>query len=90
MSIDSHPPTPSRVCHQFNEPVEKVRQRRSRAFVGFALTGLALFAPFALTYSVYAPGAKAPAALPVERHVLACTGWAGATAGLFEQAPGLS
>ena len=31
-------------------PVEKVRQRRSRAFV-------------VLTYSVYAPGAKAPAAL---------------------------
>ncbi len=31
---------------------------------GFALTGLALFAPFALTYSVYAPGAKAPAAFP--------------------------
>ena len=31
---------------------------------GFALTDLALFAPFAtLTYSVYAPGAKAPAAL---------------------------
>ncbi len=31
-------------------PVEKVRQRRSRVFV-------------VLTYSVYAPGAKAPAAL---------------------------
>ncbi len=30
---------------------------------GFALTDLALFAPFALTYSGYAPGAKAPAAL---------------------------
>ncbi len=30
---------------------------------GFALTDLALFAPFALTYSGYAPGAKAPTAL---------------------------
>ncbi|MCH8039039.1 MAG: hypothetical protein IH977_01670 [Nitrospinae bacterium] len=33
-----------------NGPVEKVRQRRSRVFV-------------VLTYSVYAPGAKSPAAL---------------------------
>jgi len=48
---------------------------RSWSFVGFAL-----FAPFALTYSVYVPGAKAPTALPEERHVLACTGWAGETA----------
>ena len=32
---------------------------------GFALTDLALFAPFAHTYSVYASGAKAPAALLV-------------------------
>ncbi len=30
-----------------------------RAFVGFALRGLALFTPFALMYSVYAPGTKA-------------------------------
>ena len=56
-----------------------VRQRCSRAFVGFAFTGLALFAPFALTYSVYAPGAKAPAVLTEERHVLACKGWSGET-----------
>jgi len=56
---------------------------------GFALTGLALFAPFALTYSNYAPGVKAPAALPEEKHVLACTGWAGETEGLFEQASSL-
>ncbi len=53
---------------------------------GFALTDLALFAPFALTYSVYAPGAKAPAVLPEEKCVLAHMGWAGETAGLFEQA----
>ena len=62
------------------------KAQAGRPFVGFALTSLVLFAPFALTYSVYALGAKAPAALPVERHVLACTGWAGETAGLFEQA----
>ena len=62
---------------------------RSWSFVGFALTGLALFAPFALTYSNYAPGAKAPAALSEERHVLGCTGWAGETEGLFEQASSL-
>ncbi|MEE9233691.1 MAG: hypothetical protein V3U07_09545 [Nitrospirales bacterium] len=42
----------------------RVRQRRSRAFV-------------VLTYHVYAPSAKSPAALPEERHVLACTGWGG-------------
>ncbi len=47
--------------------VEKVRQRRSRPLV-------------VLTYSVYVPRAKGPAALPEERHVLACTGWAGETA----------
>ncbi|MEE8124230.1 MAG: hypothetical protein V3U07_03270 [Nitrospirales bacterium] len=68
-----------------NGAVEKVRQRRARPLVGFTFTGLALFTPFALTYSVYAPGAKAPAALPVEWHVLACTGWAGEKVGLFEQ-----
>ncbi|MEE9232418.1 MAG: hypothetical protein V3U07_03080 [Nitrospirales bacterium] len=56
---------------------------------GFALTGLALFAPFALTYFPYALGAKAPAALSEERHVLGCTGWAGETEGLFEQASSL-
>jgi len=33
---------------------------------------------------LYAPRAKSPAALPEERHVLACTGWAGEIAGLFE------
>ncbi len=66
-------------------PGSWVRHRRSRAFAGFALTGLALFAPFALTDSVYAPGIKAPAALPEERCVLAQPGWAGETAGLFEQ-----
>ena len=53
-----------------NGAVEKVRQRRARPLVGFTFTGLALFTPFALTYSVYAPGAKAPAALPVEWHGL--------------------
>ncbi len=40
------------MCGLYLGPVEKVRQRRSRAFV-------------VLTYSVYAPGAKAPAALLV-------------------------
>jgi hypothetical protein len=33
------------------------------ALSSFALTDLALFAPFALTYSMYAAGAKFPAAL---------------------------
>ncbi len=33
---------------------------------------------------LYAPRAKSPAALPEERHVLACTGRAGETGGLFE------
>jgi len=33
------------------------------ALSSFALTDLALFAPFALTYSMYAAGAKSPAAL---------------------------
>ncbi|MEE9233712.1 MAG: hypothetical protein V3U07_09650 [Nitrospirales bacterium] len=33
---------------------------------------------------LYAPRAKSPAALPKERHVLACTGRAGETAGFFE------
>ncbi len=58
--------------------VEKVRQRRSlashrhgRAFV-------------VLRYYEYAPRAKSPAALPVERRVLARLGWAGQTTFLFE------
>ncbi len=56
-------------------PVEKVRQRRLGPMSSFARTDLALFVPFALTYSVvYAPGAKAPAALPVEKGVLAPLG----------------
>ena len=37
-----------------------------------------------LTYSVYAPRAKGPAALPVERRVLARRGWAGEMTGFFE------
>ncbi len=52
--------------------VEKVRQRRSRPLV-------------VLTYSVYVPRTNGPAALPEEKHVLACTGWAGETGGHFEQ-----
>ncbi len=51
--------------------VGKARQLRSRPVV-------------VLTYSVYAPRANYPAALPEEWHVLACTGWAGETADLFE------
>ena len=35
-------------------------------------------------YYVYAPLAKGPAALPVERRVLARRGWAGEMTGLFE------
>ena len=35
-------------------------------------------------YCEYAPRAKGPAALPVERHVLACLGWVGQTTDLFE------
>ncbi len=45
-TADVHPGAPDSPLG----PVEKVRQRRSRAFV-------------VLTYFVYAPGAKAPAAL---------------------------
>ena len=52
------------------DAVEKVRQRRSGAFV-------------VLTYSVYAPGAKAPAALSKVRHVLARPGWGGGASGTF-------
>jgi len=51
--------------------VEKVHQRRSRAFV-------------VLTYYEYASRTKFPAALPVERRVLARPGWAGQTTFLFE------
>jgi len=50
----------------------------------FGLTDLPLFAAFALTYSMYAPRAKGPAALPVEGRVLGRLGWAGQTTGLFE------
>ena len=38
------------------------------------LSNFALFAPFALTYLKYAVGAKAPAALPVEKGVSAHLG----------------
>ena len=40
-------------------------------------------------YSVYAPRTNGPAVLPVERRVLACTGWAGETVGFFEQSLGV-
>ncbi len=56
--------------------VEKVRQRRSGAFV-------------VLRYSMYTPDAKAPAALSKERPVLAPPGWGDEPVELFEQAPGL-
>ena len=32
---------------------------------------------------LYAPPAQSPAVLPEEKHVLACTGWAGETIGPF-------
>ncbi len=56
------------------ESYRRVRQRRSRLVVAFGLTNLALFATFALTYFVYAPRANGPAALPMEKGVLAPLG----------------
>ena len=76
------------------------RRRRAASRVpglrrsGFAQAGRPVVV---LTYSVYAPlrhNGRAlrdvvnhTAALPEEWHVLACTGWAGETGGLFEQPP---
>jgi hypothetical protein len=57
--------------------------KATKAGSGFAQAGRPLAV---LTYSVYVPGTKFPAALPEKKHVLACTGWAGETVGLFEQA----
>ena len=59
------------------EQDRRVRQRRSRPVAVFGLTNLSLFAPLALMYSGYAPRANGPAALPVEKGVLAPLGLGG-------------
>jgi len=47
-----------------------------------AASGVLTILPCSRTH-LYAPRAKTPAPLPEERHVLACTGWAGEEADLL-------